>query len=70
MFESSSNSSLGYVVSWSRLSPEGRKEELKQEITIQTTAFIELDGFNLRLGDKVWHSGGSLALNGVSLVTQ
>lgn len=52
-FGSSSNSSLGYVVAWSRLSPEGRKEELKQETTIQTSALIELDGFNLRLGDKV-----------------
>ncbi|KAF3692342.1 von Willebrand factor D and EGF domain-containing protein Precursor [Channa argus] len=52
-FESSSNSSLGFVVAWSRLSPEGRKEELKQETTIQTSAFIELDGFNLRLGDKL-----------------
>lgn len=49
-----SGSSLGHVVSWSRLSgPEGRREELKQETTVQTSALIELDGFNLRLGDKV-----------------
>lgn len=56
-FASSSNSSLGYVVAWSRLSPEGRREELKEETTIQTSAFIELDGFNLRLGDKVGRLG-------------
>lgn len=52
-FNSSSNSSLGHVVAWARLSPEGRKEELKREITLQTSALIEVDGFNLRLGDKV-----------------
>nr|XP_020471247.1 von Willebrand factor D and EGF domain-containing protein isoform X2 [Monopterus albus] len=62
-FESNSNSSLGYVVAWSRLSPEGRKEELKQEITIQTSAFIELDGFNLRLGDKIYCSSSSFFLD-------
>ncbi|XP_051813003.1 von Willebrand factor D and EGF domain-containing protein [Acanthochromis polyacanthus] len=62
-FDSSSNSSLGYVVAWSRLSPEGRKEELKQETTIQTSAFIELDGFNLRLGDKVYCSSSSFFLD-------
>lgn len=50
------NSSLGYVVAWSRLSPQGIKEELKQETTVQTVAFIELDGINLRLGDKVGRS--------------
>ncbi|KAJ8354503.1 hypothetical protein SKAU_G00220700 [Synaphobranchus kaupii] len=49
----SSNSSLGYIVAWSRISPEGHKEELKQETTIQTISFIELDGINLRLGDKI-----------------
>uniref|UniRef100_A0A8C7VI34 von Willebrand factor D and EGF domains n=1 Tax=Oncorhynchus mykiss TaxID=8022 RepID=A0A8C7VI34_ONCMY len=48
------NSSLGYVVAWSRLSPQGIKEELKQETTVQTVAFIELDGINLRLGDKIF----------------
>ncbi|KAL7394229.1 hypothetical protein ABVT39_022612 [Epinephelus coioides] len=62
-FGSSSNSSLGYVVAWSRLSPEGRKEELKQETTIQTSAFIELDGFNLRLGDKIYCSSSSFFLD-------
>ncbi|XP_026172334.1 von Willebrand factor D and EGF domain-containing protein isoform X2 [Mastacembelus armatus] len=62
-FDSSSNSSLGYVVAWSRLSPEGRKEELKQETTIQTFAFIELDGFNLRLGDKIYCSSSSFFLD-------
>ncbi|KAK2909788.1 hypothetical protein Q8A73_007503 [Channa argus] len=62
-FESSSNSSLGFVVAWSRLSPEGRKEELKQETTIQTSAFIELDGFNLRLGDKIYCSSSSFLLD-------
>ncbi|XP_078108298.1 von Willebrand factor D and EGF domain-containing protein [Sander vitreus] len=62
-FGSSSNSSLGYVVAWSRLSPEGRKEELKQETTIQTSAFIELDGFNLRLGDKIYCSSVSFFLD-------
>ncbi|KAI3360400.1 hypothetical protein L3Q82_002310 [Scortum barcoo] len=62
-FASGSNSSLGYVVAWSRLSPEGSKEELKQETTIQTSAFIELDGFNLRLGDKIYCSSSSFFLD-------
>ncbi|CDQ64806.1 unnamed protein product [Oncorhynchus mykiss] len=53
------NSSLGYVVAWSRLSPQGIKEELKQETTVQTVAFIELDGINLRLGDKIYCSCSS-----------
>ncbi|XP_056142909.1 von Willebrand factor D and EGF domain-containing protein [Lampris incognitus] len=57
------NNSLGYVVAWSRLSPQGMKEELKQETTIQTYAFIELDGFNLRLGDKIYCSSSSFFLD-------
>ncbi|KAM4736569.1 von Willebrand factor D and EGF domain-containing protein [Anableps anableps] len=61
-FDSSSNSSLGYVVAWSRLSPEGRKEELRKETTIHTSAHIELDGFNLRLGDKIYCSSSSFLL--------
>ncbi|XP_062321321.1 von Willebrand factor D and EGF domain-containing protein [Osmerus eperlanus] len=63
-FESQSvNSSLGYVVAWSRLSPQGRREELKQETTVQTSAFIELDGINLRLGDKIYCSSSSFFLD-------
>ncbi|XP_028672990.1 LOW QUALITY PROTEIN: von Willebrand factor D and EGF domain-containing protein [Erpetoichthys calabaricus] len=48
------NSSLGHVVSWTRLSSDGTKEELKQETTVQSFSFIELDGINLRLGDKIY----------------
>ncbi|XP_068180151.1 von Willebrand factor D and EGF domain-containing protein isoform X2 [Antennarius striatus] len=62
-FGSSSNVSLGYVVAWSRLSPGGHKEELKQETTIQTSVVIELDGFNLRLGDKIYCSCSSFFLD-------
>lgn len=51
--DSSGNSSLGYVVTWWRLSPEGTREELRKDTTIETFAFIELDGINLRLGDRV-----------------
>ncbi|XP_068613415.1 von Willebrand factor D and EGF domain-containing protein [Brachionichthys hirsutus] len=67
-FASSSSSSLGYVVSWSRLSSGGRKEELKQETTVQTSAFIELDGFNLRLGDKIYCSSSSFFLDSPDVV--
>uniref|UniRef100_G3PH58 von Willebrand factor D and EGF domains n=1 Tax=Gasterosteus aculeatus aculeatus TaxID=481459 RepID=G3PH58_GASAC len=63
IFGSSSNGSLGYVVAWSRLSLEGRKEDLKQETTIRTSAYIELDGFNLRLGDKIYCSSSSFLLD-------
>ncbi|MFT7805333.1 von Willebrand factor D and EGF domain-containing protein [Arapaima gigas] len=63
-FESrSNNSSLGYVVAWSRVSPEGQREELKQETTVQTFSFIELDGVNLRLGDKIYCSCSSFFLD-------
>ncbi|XP_061771484.1 von Willebrand factor D and EGF domain-containing protein isoform X1 [Nerophis ophidion] len=56
-FNSSSDSSLGHVVTWSRSSPRGEaREELKQETTVRTSALIELDGFNLRLGDKIYCS--------------
>ncbi|XP_012731439.2 von Willebrand factor D and EGF domain-containing protein isoform X1 [Fundulus heteroclitus] len=61
-FDSSFNGSLGYVVAWSRLSPGGAKEELRKETTIHTSVFIELDGFNLRLGDKIYCSSSSFWL--------
>uniref|UniRef100_A0A3B4BDX4 VWDE-like Ig-like domain-containing protein n=1 Tax=Periophthalmus magnuspinnatus TaxID=409849 RepID=A0A3B4BDX4_9GOBI len=62
-FDSHSNSSVGFVVAWSRLSAQGLREELKQETTIHTSAFIELDGFNLRLGDKIYCSSSSFFLD-------
>ncbi|XP_043922135.1 von Willebrand factor D and EGF domain-containing protein [Protopterus annectens] len=59
---SGTNSSLGFIVTWSRLSPYGIKEELRQETTVQTFSFIELDGINLRLGDKIYCSSSSFYL--------
>nr|XP_015213244.1 PREDICTED: von Willebrand factor D and EGF domain-containing protein [Lepisosteus oculatus] len=56
------NVSLGYVVAWSRLSPHGTREELRQETTVQTFSFIELDGINLRLGDKIYCRSSSFFL--------
>ncbi|XP_062873417.1 von Willebrand factor D and EGF domain-containing protein [Trichomycterus rosablanca] len=57
------SSSLGFVVTWWRLSPNGNKEELSQETTIQTSAIIELDGINLRLGDRIFCSCSSFFLD-------
>ncbi|XP_051963199.1 von Willebrand factor D and EGF domain-containing protein [Xyrauchen texanus] len=54
--DSYGNRSLGYVVTWWRLSPEGNREELRKDTTIETFAFIELDGINLRLGDRIYCS--------------
>uniref|UniRef100_A0A4W3I1T0 von Willebrand factor D and EGF domain-containing protein n=1 Tax=Callorhinchus milii TaxID=7868 RepID=A0A4W3I1T0_CALMI len=48
------NSSVGFTITWSRLSPDGSKEELRQETTVQTFSFLELDGINLQLGDRVY----------------
>ncbi|XP_072365228.1 von Willebrand factor D and EGF domain-containing protein isoform X3 [Scyliorhinus torazame] len=48
------NSSLGFIITWFRLSPDGTKEELRQETTVQSFSFIELDGVNLRLGDRIY----------------
>lgn len=47
------NSSVGFIVTWSRLSPEGVKEELTHETAVHTFSLLELDGINVRLGDRV-----------------
>ncbi|XP_019353533.1 von Willebrand factor D and EGF domain-containing protein isoform X1 [Alligator mississippiensis] len=56
------NSSVGFIVAWSRLSSTGLKEELKQETTVQTFSHLELDGINLRLGDKIYCSSSAFFL--------
>ncbi|XP_074939037.1 von Willebrand factor D and EGF domain-containing protein isoform X8 [Phalacrocorax aristotelis] len=53
------NSSVGFIVTWSRLSPEGIKEELKHETAVHTFSLLELDGINVRLGDKVYCSSSA-----------
>lgn len=50
---SSTNTSVGFLITWSRLSSQEVKEELKQETTVQASSLLELDGINLRLGDRV-----------------
>ncbi|XP_029412746.1 von Willebrand factor D and EGF domain-containing protein isoform X2 [Nannospalax galili] len=50
------NNSVGFLVAWSRLSSQEIKEELKQETTVQAFSFLELDGVNLRLGDRIFCS--------------
>lgn len=47
------NSSLGFIITWFRLSSDGTKQELRKETTVQAFSFIELDGISLRLGDRV-----------------
>ncbi|XP_061442199.1 von Willebrand factor D and EGF domain-containing protein [Rhineura floridana] len=56
------NMSVGFLVAWSRLSPESIKEELKQETTIQAFSLLELDGINLRLGDRIYCSSSTFFL--------
>ncbi|XP_029444841.1 von Willebrand factor D and EGF domain-containing protein isoform X2 [Rhinatrema bivittatum] len=59
---SSTKSSLGFTVAWSRLSSKGIKEELRQETTVQPFSLLELDGINLRLGDRIYCSSSSFFL--------
>ncbi|XP_074235629.1 von Willebrand factor D and EGF domain-containing protein isoform X3 [Saimiri boliviensis] len=47
------NNSVGFYIAWSRLSSQEVKEELKQETTVQAFSLLELDGINLRLGDRL-----------------
>ncbi|XP_023557175.1 von Willebrand factor D and EGF domain-containing protein [Octodon degus] len=50
---SPTNGSVGFLVAWFRLSAQEIKEELKQETTLQAFSLLELDGINLRLGDRI-----------------
>lgn len=47
------NYSVGFLIAWHRLSSREIKKELKQETTVQPFSLLELDGINLRLGDRV-----------------
>nr|XP_038964973.1 von Willebrand factor D and EGF domain-containing protein [Rattus norvegicus] len=51
---SPTNNSVGFLIAWSRLSSQEIKEELRQESTIQAFSILELDGINLRLGDRIF----------------
>ncbi|XP_057610082.1 von Willebrand factor D and EGF domain-containing protein [Chionomys nivalis] len=48
------NNSVGFLIAWSRFSSQEIKEELRQESTLQAFSLLELDGINLRLGDKIF----------------
>uniref|UniRef100_A0A2K6PUY3 von Willebrand factor D and EGF domains n=1 Tax=Rhinopithecus roxellana TaxID=61622 RepID=A0A2K6PUY3_RHIRO len=50
------NNSVGFRIAWSRISSQEVKEELKQETTVQARSLLELDGINLRLGDRIFCS--------------
>ncbi|KAM9308078.1 von Willebrand factor D and EGF domain-containing protein [Gastrophryne carolinensis] len=56
------NSSLGFIIRWSTLSGDGIKEELRQEAVVQPFSTIELDGINVRLGDRIYCSVSSFYL--------
>ncbi|XP_012875373.1 PREDICTED: von Willebrand factor D and EGF domain-containing protein [Dipodomys ordii] len=50
------NTSVGFLIAWSRLSSQEIKEELKQETTIQAFSLLELDGITIILGDRIFCS--------------
>uniref|UniRef100_A0A8C3VTN6 von Willebrand factor D and EGF domains n=1 Tax=Catagonus wagneri TaxID=51154 RepID=A0A8C3VTN6_9CETA len=53
---SPTNNSVGFLITWYRLSSQEIKEELKQETTVQSFSLFELDGINIRLGDRIFCS--------------
>ncbi|XP_011847929.1 PREDICTED: von Willebrand factor D and EGF domain-containing protein [Mandrillus leucophaeus] len=59
----STNNSVGFHIAWSRLSSQEVKEELKQETTVQACSLLELDGINLRLGDRIFCSASVFFLD-------
>ncbi|XP_042672961.1 von Willebrand factor D and EGF domain-containing protein [Centrocercus urophasianus] len=61
------NSSVGFIVTWSRLSPEGIKEELKHERTVHTFSLLELDGTRVRLGERVYCSSSAFFMEKPSI---
>ncbi|XP_075070145.1 von Willebrand factor D and EGF domain-containing protein [Mixophyes fleayi] len=58
----STNSSMGFIIRWSRLVSDGAKEELRQEAVVLPSSTIELDGINVRLGDRIYCSVSSFYL--------
>uniref|UniRef100_A0A673SRQ2 von Willebrand factor D and EGF domains n=1 Tax=Suricata suricatta TaxID=37032 RepID=A0A673SRQ2_SURSU len=59
---SPTNTSVGFLITWSRLSSQEIEEELKQETTVQAFSLLELDGINLRLGDRIFCSASIFLL--------
>ncbi|XP_078297984.1 von Willebrand factor D and EGF domain-containing protein isoform X5 [Panthera onca] len=59
---SPTSTSVGFLITWSRLSSQEIKEELKQETTVQAFSLLELDGINLRLGDRIFCSASIFLL--------
>ncbi|XP_054975767.1 von Willebrand factor D and EGF domain-containing protein [Sorex araneus] len=57
------NNSVGFLIAWHRLSSQEIKEELKQETTVQAFSLLELDGINLRLGDRIFCSASIFFLD-------